>query len=542
MEEEMGDLSSYATLGARPIPGDNPAGKDARYEPEYAAVLAEIEKLSFSGSGQTVSWLNVEKNAAAILAGQSKDLQIAAYLGVALWQNNGPQGLSAGISILADLLGTYWETAWPALKRMRGRINAVNWWHERTSDFLKDCAGQSGLISAELGKQITDELGRLDGLITSLMPDASPLRDMANAVRQLSAPQPEADPAPAPAPAAEQTAAAGAAGQGTPPPAAARPDPAALSAEDPALLRRNFNAAALAYLHAARRGQPADAALWQMSRLVVWGTVTSMPDSDDGRTQLPAPDMGALAEARVNLDAGKALEAALAAEAFFSTAPFCLDAQEIVYSALASLGPQFADAAQSVLDAAAAFIRRFPGVEKLSFSDGTPFAAPKTIVRLREAAASQKKTGTDEERTAGSRDYASLYASAKDLLARNKVTEAIASLDAAKGQSPAVNLRLTACQVRLLCAAGNAEAAGLLAETVLGETAARDLDTWDPEAALDALLAVRDAFSLNVTGARAAPELLVNGSNTSASGPLYAEMLRDVRRRIARLHPASILE
>ncbi|MDR2604196.1 MAG: type VI secretion system protein TssA [Desulfovibrio sp.] len=541
----MADLSSYATLGLRPIPGDNPAGKDARYEPEYAAVLEQIEKLSFAGPGQAVSWPAVEKNAAIVLTDQSKDLQIAAYLGVALWQNNGPEGMLVGIRILADLLATYWETAWPALKRMRGRVNAVNWWHERSSAFLKDRAAQSGFVSDELVKKLTDELGRLDGLIASLMPDALSLRDLTNAARQLSSPQTQASPDPAPAPAqpAEQVPAPDAAtGQAATASTAASPGTAAAPSGDPAHLRRNFVAAALAYLPAARRKQPSDASLWQLSRLVVWGAVTAIPESDDGRTQLPAPDMDALAQARLQLQAGNALEAALAAETFFSTAPFCLDAQEVVYSALATLGPQFAAVAQSVLDAAVAFITRFPGVEQLSFSDGTPFAAPQTLDRLRTTVAARKSPNADNAPTSTGGDCANLYTAAKALPAQNKLTEAVASLDAAKGQSPAVNLRLTVRQVRLLCEAGKAEAAGILAEAVLRETTGRDLESWDPEAALDALLAVRDAFSMNMGGKHSALGRLVKGSDASASETQYAETLRDVRCRIARLRPASTLE
>ncbi len=47
---------SFETLGSCPVPGATPGGDDARYEPEYAAVLEEIEKLSFSGQGAAVSW------------------------------------------------------------------------------------------------------------------------------------------------------------------------------------------------------------------------------------------------------------------------------------------------------------------------------------------------------------------------------------------------------------------------------------------------------------------------------------------------------
>jgi type VI secretion system protein VasJ len=544
-EENVADSASFAALGSSPVPGDNPAGKDARYEPEYAAVLEEIEKLSFSGPGQAISWPVVEKNAAAILADQSKDLQIAAYLGVALQQNRGLEGMLAGIRVLADLLGTYWETAWPPLKRIRGRINAVNWWHERTAAFIKDPATRNGPVPAELGKNLDGELGRLDGLISTLMPDALPLRDLTAAVRQLAAPPPEPSPGPESAPPqpAEQAFTSDAATAHT----ATMPTGASSAVADDIMhLRRNFVAAAQAYLPAARSREPSDASLWQLSRLVVWGPITATPASDGGRTQLPAPDMNALAQARLQLQAGNALQAAMTAETLFNAAPFCLDAQEIVYTALSTLGPQFAAAAQSVLDAAVAFITRFPGVENLAFSDGTPFAAPQTSVRLHEAAGQRRGRHNNDAQAPDAGDCESLFASARNLLAQNKLTEAITVLDDAKRQSPAANLRLTVRQVRLLCEAGKIEAAGILAETVLRETTGRDLDAWDPAAALDALLVVRDAFSMNAAVGAYSPQPLPGGSGQNSdafpSGKRYAEMLRDIRGRIARLRPASIVE
>ncbi|MDR1946910.1 MAG: type VI secretion system protein TssA [Desulfovibrio sp.] len=509
----MVNVSSYATLGTRPIPGDAPAGKDARYEPEYAAVLEEIEKLSFSGQGTTISWPAVEKNAAQILAEQSKDLQIAAYFGVALCRTMGMEGLLTGARTLAGIMETFWETAWPALKRMRGRINAVDWWHGRVYAFVQEQAGQNSTIPVGLGENIMEALGKLDELIASLMPDASPLRDLSAAVRQLTMPVTEKahEAAPAPQKTPEQKSASGAAQ--TPTPAS----PAA--SDDPAVLRRNFVAAAQAYVTAARRVEPGNASLWQLSRLTVWGAITALPASENGQTRLPAPDTEVLAQARQKLKAGNALEAAVTAEEFFAGAPFCLDAQEVVHKALAALGAQFAEAAQSVADAAAAFAARLPGVEKLTFADGTPFASPQTLIWLRETAAS--RGGRGNARSSGDKTGKNVFESARALLAQNKLAEAVALLDDAKTQSPATNLHLNACQLRLLCEAGQSAAAGALAEAILQETSVHGLDAWDPESALDALLAVRDAFSM--------------------SEAQYAEALREVRRRIAYLRPAAAL-
>jgi type VI secretion system protein VasJ len=516
----MADIS-FATLGSSPVPGETPAGDDARYEPEYAAVLEEIEKLSFSGQREVVSWPNVEQNAVTILAEKSKDLQIAAYLGVALWQNRGLEGALDGMRVLSGLLETFWETGWPALKRVRGRVNAIDWWHERSYGFFQDAADQGHPLPPEQREQLLNELARLDGLVSSLMPDASPLRDLATAVRRFPIVQQE-PPAGGPPPLRESAAQKTPAGSAAPPPLSGQAQPAGPVPEtdDPAVLRRRFAAAGQAYIAAARRAEPGNASLWQLSRLLVWGGISALPESEDGRTQLPPPDLDALAEARRKLQAGNALEAAFAAEDFFVSAPFCLDAQEIVHAALTALGPQFADAARRVREESAGFCSRLPGVEKLSFSDGAPFASPRTTAWLRETAASG--AGNGGLQAPGADPCQTAFAAARDLMVQNKLAAALDALDAAKTASPAENLRLRACQTRLLLESGKTDAALPLAEALLQESTARDLDNWDPGLALEALTAARDAFALAGSG--------------------YEGELREVRRRIARLRPAAVLD
>jgi type VI secretion system protein VasJ len=525
----MTDIS-FETLGSLPVPGETPAGDDARYESEYAAVLEEIEKLSFSGQGTVISWQSVEKNAVAVLSEKSKDLQIAAYLGVALWQNRGLEGALDGMRVLAGFLETFWETGWPALKRMRGRVNAIDWWHERTYGFLQDAAGKIPPLPVEQRENLLGEIVRLDKLVSSLMPDASPLRDLAAAVRRLPVVQEERPVDEAPLPPAT-------AAQETP---EEKAPPAPLSGQiqapasvpetdDPTILRRHFVAAGQAYIASARRAEPGNPSLWQLSRLIIWGGITALPASESasekGQTLLPAPDMDVLARARQKLQAGSALDAAFEAEDFFATAPFCLDAQETVHAALAALGPQFAEAARRVMEESARFFSRLPGVEKLSFTDGTPFASPRTAAWLREAAADA--AGSGENSPAGDDPCETAFAAARDMMGLNKMglnklEAALDILDAAKTTSPAANLRLRAYQTRLLLENGKTIAAQALAEAVLQETITRDLDNWDPSLALEVLVAARDAFVL--------------------AESRYDAELREVRRRIARLRPSAVLE
>ncbi|MDR1360535.1 MAG: type VI secretion system protein TssA [Deltaproteobacteria bacterium] len=515
MNATIAEMPDFAALGERPVPGGQPAGQDARYTQEYADVLAEIEKLNFSGQGETASWPLIEKKAAAILADFSKDIPMAAYLAVALFRNRGFAGMLAGTRLLRGLLSNFWETAWPPPKRLRGRINALAWWHERAASFLREQTTAEAHPAPELQNDLLQALDGLDKALNSLMPDAAPLQDLLTAVQRLSPPAPAASPAP------EGQNPKGAAQSSETPPPPDRPVEAEEPSGDPATLRRRFAAAAQAYLAAARLEKPADESLWRLSRLISWGSIASTPQAENGQTLLPAPDMAPLALARQILAGGKALEAAFLAEDFFSTAPFCLDAQEFICKALAGLGPQFSGAAQAVREECARFAARLPGLETLRFNDGSPFAAPRTIAWLQSARGAAR---ADEEAAGASGPLpdapARLQEKARELLAGNELVQALDLLDAAKTDSPAENLRLRVAQLRLLCEAGKGATALALAEALLLEAGSRDLDNWDPRLALEALEAARGAFALFGD----------------------AQNQRETMRRIARLRPSAILE
>jgi type VI secretion system protein VasJ len=289
-------------------------------------------------------------------------------------------------------------------------------------------------------------------------------------------------------------------------------------------LRRHFVEAGQAYLTAARRAEPANATLWRFSRLLLWSALTALPPAENRQTLLPGPDLQALVLAQKQLEAGKALDAAFAAEDFFALSPLCLDAQAFIFTALSSLGTPCADAAQAVREESARLIARLPGLEKLLFADGSPYAAPPTIAWL-QGALSSLRSGQEESGPSGTPSPPSparQREEARVLLAQNKLSEALDLLDSAKGDSPSENLRYAIAQLGLLCDAGKSEPALALAEELLEEATAHDLDSWDPRLALDTLTAIQSALTL------------FDAQN--------APLRRAVMRRVARLHPSSALE
>src|SRR5687768_11123948 len=103
-----------------PVPGDNPAGKDLRYDPRYDQVKeARREDLDLPPGGlatdrKVADWPQVVKLSGHLLSAETKDLQLAAWLTEALLKRDGLAGLTTGLESLRAILDKYWEGCYPA--------------------------------------------------------------------------------------------------------------------------------------------------------------------------------------------------------------------------------------------------------------------------------------------------------------------------------------------------------------------------------------------------------------------------------------------
>lgn len=545
-------------LGRDPIPGESPAGFDAKFEPEYEAVLAEISKLGSATQAESLSWSRVEEQAESILAGKSKDILMAAYLGVALQKTHGLQGLCDAMNLFSALFTSFWETAFPPLNRLRRRTNAFEWWHEKAYAELQALDDSLPPLSDAFLHELLDALDRLDQLAGELMPDAMPLRDLREAIRRLPSLPPESDPQPSPSedgqsrenaateaqvqkvPAEEKAAPDVAAAppaepspvpepavspekevrpekpasapsqpaEKVPPAASSAPSqasPSASESDDARVARKAFVDASCRYAFLAHKDSVQDPQPWQILRIALWGGVAALPLSENGQTYLPAPDAVRLEALQSLLNSGKLVEAALGAEDLFASSLFCLDAQAIIDEALERLGADFASTREVVREETQRFVRRLEGVETLSFTDGTPFASERTRAWLKTLAQRAPAGGHASDSghlpasgaAEASDDAVSVVmAEAERLFNDNLVVEALATLDRAQGTSLAVNMMFRVEQLRLLCRAGESAVAVALARDLLEESDRRELEIWDRARAVDVLTAVHDAFVL----------------------------------------------
>ncbi|RIK61966.1 MAG: hypothetical protein DCC64_11790 [Planctomycetota bacterium] len=181
----MPDETLDAALGTAPIAGASPAGENARYDPDYEALEAEVKKME-SLTGEVVAWPRVVDLGKKLLAEKTKDLLVSGYLGMAMLQTQGYGGLASAISVTRDLLRNFWDNLFPELKRMRARVTAVQWLNDRVANAinnrgqaveqdregLEKCAVAVKELNEIVGEKFTDErpdLGALSRAITDKM-------------------------------------------------------------------------------------------------------------------------------------------------------------------------------------------------------------------------------------------------------------------------------------------------------------------------------------------------------------------------------------
>lgn len=513
-----------------PISAEAPAGEDARYDPEYTRLLDEIEKLTSVTKSGGVLWPQVVESACVVLRTRSKDLQAACYLAVGLAETEHMEGVAAGTRVLADFVRHYWENGFPALKRLRGRINALDWWRERTLAFLEANANCPPLSYA-VYEGLAADISTLDEVLGEALPDYPPLRDLKEAARHLPSEQP---PAAAPPPAVEPpeavppaattpqavTPASPSEPSSTPSPtaSASAPRPAAASSmatpdlpEDAVAARACFLAFALDYARMGHRLQPSDPLPWRALRLGIWEKVTALPPADGHVTRIPVPDLERkpLWESRVaaESDAPALVALALAVEELVPATAFWLDAQRIITTALERAGADFALAAAAVREETGALLARLPGLAERTFADGTPFADAAT----REWLGTLRGNGGGTSGGGRATPAGAALAEAEKLAAGGRFGSALDVLDGALGKLAAGQDRFAVrlAQVGYLCRSGEWVGASALAEVLLAEADARGLAEWQPEALLPLLFAARDAWEGvgGETGTRRALEL-----------------------------------
>jgi type VI secretion system protein VasJ len=370
------DLSE---LGRHPISTDKPAGVDIRYDPAFDELQTEVDKLSSPAAAGSVDWEKVCRFASEILMNRSKDLVAAGYLAVSLIYRRRNDGFAMGLNLYLDLLENFWDDLYPPKHRARGRIRALEWWAEKTESALKQQKDLSfPPVQLDL---IRNNLNRLEIHLSERLenvPSLAGIRELLNGLssetedvsrsetRMLSVPDTQEE-----VPSVQAGKEENVPGESSP----NRDTASNQKAEHPLHEGMNRIREASFYLWQQDLALPI---CYRMTRNAAWYSVEDLPPAVSGRTRIAPPttvEKNLLFDLRNKGDAEALLKAA---EARLTQYIFWLDLNRLSAEALSRLGTRFEKAHQAVCQETAFLLQRLPGLEELSFSDGTPFATPET--------------------------------------------------------------------------------------------------------------------------------------------------------------------
>lgn len=516
-------------LGKKPISDAAPTGVPSRDDPAYEALAAEFRKLELPEL-PAVDWAGAVKLASDILGGKSKDVMAGVYLAMALFESRGYDGLADGVTVLNDMLTTYWDTMHP--ERVRPRQTAFQYLGDRGGKRVAQ-RGVDG-ASRETVQRIVDTVGKIDSLLSEKLEGGSGLlselmRELRDVLDQTAAPAP-------------------------PPPAAGAPSAApsssfsapSVSAPSSVGSESDFDAAVAAVRPALRAigefkrsTNPRDPMAYRLPRIALWMAIKQAPPATGGQTSIPAPQPpDSLAKLEGKLAAQQWAGVLEETESRMANAVFWLDLHYCAYSALRGMGADFHPASDAVAAEVRGLVQRLPELPDLSFAGGVPLASEATRAWIRETVMAApgggggarasgglmlSAEGGEPEGLAGARDEAAALA------AGGKLADAVRLFEA--GAARAIKARERAAwkvAVARLCAdAGRHDVALAQLEALQDDLQSTTLEAWDPELASQMLRLQLSARQ------KAVP---------AGAGPDEQAKTRDLLRRLARLDAAAALE
>ncbi|MGY3609370.1 MULTISPECIES: type VI secretion system protein TssA [unclassified Bradyrhizobium] len=473
------DIDAGTRHGAAPVPGTVPAGTNVRDEAEFERLEAEVRRMDVDGP-TAVDWSNVSTLSLHILANRSKDILVACWATYGLFRTGGYQGLAVGLGVLRGMVDAHWEGLFPPIERERARVGAIDWLAGRIApelaahvpietDYPAMLAAYEALddLDRQLCEKLVNEQASLGELLRALRPHYQEAR------RAIAVPtEPAAETTRtadqtcvAPAESASPVAAAQAAAPETARSVGADGDWAAL----PDVLRLAATTQRITC--------PTDPKVYLLNRVGSWMRFDALPPDTRGRTTIFAPaDNIAALEAKIA--AGQHADVLDLAEDIVWMSPFWLDVHRHAAKALEQMGPLFEPAAAAVRASVALLVTRYSGILTFQFNDGRAFADEETRAwaAVGGADVSPGRDPADEAIVEAHK----LIDDGRPQAALEKLSRA---LDGASGERARFVSQLA--QARFCIETGFVTTAIPLLEHMEEVVAERNLESWEPELALD---------------------------------------------------------
>jgi len=457
-------------LGTRSISDDKPAGINIRYDDEFEFVEDELSKQGSMVDRGVVHWDKVIDATINILSHKSKDLKVSCYLIRALFEKRGIKGLEIGLEINHQLLEHFWTDIFPIKKR--ARANAYEWLSSKFIPILEkiepDLDSLSSLestyeniknIEQFLNEELVNDapaLGNLRRLINDLIEPLKQLKEIEDKkqkkIKEIQITIENND-------STDHLTGVIKTGE-----LKNQSDKDTLTKSDNETVyqvnKENFSCSdknainhstinvsntildansekeknkIIRQCHEALRSISSwsleqsldDPSAYAMNRFSTWMGISQLPMHTNNITPLKPVPKDKL-NIYVNLFNNKKYQELIPlVEQSFSKSPFWLDAHRFVSTSLEALGLN--DASKQVKEHLGVFLRRFPGLLDLKFSDQSDFADKLTIqwINVEVLSSAQNQSNLISDASDDDYYYEEVTKDARELAKQQKMKEAI---------------------------------------------------------------------------------------------------------------------
>lgn len=468
------DESPLLALGTEPIAGPALCGGDVTEDEQYIFVQAELAKLDRI-EAEAPDWYGVEQAATNILRHKSKDIDMAAALGVALFKRCRYEGLAAWMALTTELVKNFWDGLFPDRPRRRkARIETVTDLFSEKGWFGDNPpAGEADFDALD---RCAARIEELDAAIAAKMPDDPPeFKNFKRRLKEWCDKRPKA--APPPPPAGASAAGAPVAGGG-----------GATFAAGEMADRGSALSAVLGAASFLRTADNSDPVPYALVRAVKWSKI-ELPTSDAARYEIDPPEASAIETLQHQFSKQLWENLLKNAEAAFRTAdPLWLDLQRYVCAALRGLGATHAKAHDAVTGALAALVRRLgDAVFDLKFKGGLALCSGETRLWIESDVAGGDGGAKRGGASAANGKLTEATNKARQLVGSGKLKEALAALQSGLGECTQRRDRfLWRLQIAQLCfEAQRLQLAGPLLEECYQDIKRYGIDDWEPTLAVD---------------------------------------------------------
>ncbi len=520
-------------FGIDVIPGENPAGRDIRSDSLFEQITGEIDKRTTLSASGAIDWQKVITLSEDILQNHSKDILVCSYLSIGLLNTAGLKGLAIGVQIIHDIVINFWKNGlFPP--RINGRLNALGWWADNVSEQLHKLSAESWLIEeksrleqnytelmdflSENGIEDIDQIFMLRHANLALIKESSSEVESATNLDTVASNQ-ASDNVSTTGGTHMQTTAISKPATGSPD-LAINVDEDWIKSLDSVLIALSKVSSMIA------TEQQLSYKLYKINRFVAWLDIDVIPPYDtENKTMLAPPDEYFQQLLRGYYQEQNWLELLKVAESRVVDFRFWLDLSYYAYRSLIGINQQ--NAANEVMYAVLLLVKRLKGIEKLLFSDGTPFAGAETQEWINSIASDTAENGNSSYSVASQSSEELLLElnEAKELAKNGKELVAIGFLHQKIITSSSIQMRfqriLQFCHYSL--AVGHGQLASGYVNEMLSVIDTHQLESWDPFMAANAY------------------KLILNMSKQKKLAKLSEAAMNDVLSRLTILDPTAAL-